>query len=154
MKHRPTPGELVILGAGAALVLASFLEWFRLPSSVPLSGFESRGYNAWARGFSPIAAMPAMIGFLLAVEVAWVRLADLPVPERLLGLTWHQARAVAAAFAVVIMLGELATDNSAGPTSLERGLGLWLSLAGSVSLVAGVAMTRVTGDAAQRIRGS
>ncbi|MGZ8734750.1 MAG: hypothetical protein ACXW1M_06145 [Acidimicrobiia bacterium] len=142
MRTRPTPAEWVMVGAGSVVVVASFLPWYRLPVSVLLDGTSPRTSSAWSRGFAPTTLLPVVFALAVALPIVLARLADLHLPKRIAGMQCAQLRTVLAVGAALLALTEVATNRMYGPVSLARGPGLWLTLLGSFTLLAGALIDR------------
>jgi hypothetical protein len=142
VRTRPAPAEWVIVGAGVVVVVASFLPWYRLPVNVVLDASSARTSSAWSRGFAPMTLLPVVFALAVAVPVVLARLADLHLPEQIPGMQRAQLRTVFAIGAALLALAEVATNRMYGPVSLARGPGLWLTLLGSLALLAGVLLDR------------
>jgi hypothetical protein len=116
-----TPGEWTIMGAGAVMLIASFLDF-------------ASSQNAWASGAFPIVTLIAFYGVLMGAQIAMVKFAGASLPERIAGFSWEQIHLALAVFTLLMSLGWLISGLS------HKGIGFWLLLLGSIGLVIGAAM--------------
>ena len=138
-----SPANIVILAAGAVMLVGSFLAFYSY------SGFGvSRSFSAWsgANGFGifGIATVIVLCGVVMAAQVAVVTFASgVSLPDKLLGLSWDQVHLALGFQATLMMLAFLI--RSRGGASL--GIGFWLMLLSAIALLVGAIM-RVTGAGA------
>lgn len=125
----PTPGELVILIAGAAMLVFSFLD------------FGARS-NVWESGLFPVATLLPLYGVLMALQIALTRLGGVRLPPRVAGFTWEQVHLALGIFAALMALAWLGTDG-------DKEAGLMLEALGGIALLAGaLAIQRERGTGA------
>ena len=136
-----SPANIVILAAGAVMLIASFLGFYKIDLPAVLGG--SRSYNAWSTGQFLIATLPALLGLAMAVQVGLVAFANVNLPESVLGLTWDQIH-LALGFQTALMM--LAFLIRSKPYS-GFGIGFFLMLLAGIALLVGAIM-RVTGAGA------
>jgi hypothetical protein len=118
---QPTPGEIVIIVAGAVMLIASFLDFAGDTSS-------------WGSGAFPIATLIPIYGILMALQVALAKFANVNLPDRVASFTWEQVHLILGAFALLMSIGWVISGIE------EKGIGLWLLLLGSIGLIAGAVM--------------
>jgi len=130
--------NIVILAAGVVILIGSFLPFYKADS--PLGGTDSS--NAWSSGQFLIATLPALLGVLMAVQVALVAFANTTFPERVLGFTWDQVHLALAFQITIMMLFFLIRDPNFGVGGLgvDRGLGLFVMLVAAIGLLVGAVM--------------
>jgi hypothetical protein len=141
-KLKISTANLVILVAGGVMLIASFLAFHKI--SVPSFdaggihvGGGTKSYNAWSTGHFLIATIPALLGAVMAMQVALETFASqVSLPERVLGFTWTQVHLILALQATVMMLAFLIQDYS----PLDRGIGLFLMLIAAIALLVGAVM--------------
>jgi hypothetical protein len=128
----PSPGNLVIMGAGLIMVLASFLSFLEY-SVLGLSG----EFTAWSSDlFFPVTIIPVLFAVVMAAQVALSSFApQVHLPEKLYGFTWNQVHLALAAQSLTMMLAFLIQN-----TGFDRGAGLWLMLLASIALVVGAVL--------------
>jgi hypothetical protein len=132
-RRKLAPADVVILAAGAVMLIGSFLAFYKLPA-----GFAGTvTFNAWDRGFFMIAALPALLGAVMALQIFLGAFGNITMPNRVLGLTWEQFHLVLSLQAALLMLMFLA--RSRYPT-VSYGNGFWLMLTGSGGLLLGALM--------------
>ena len=132
-----TPANFVIMVSGAVIFIASFLNFFKPVEIFP--GITVGGLSAWDRGLFIIATLPALLGLVMAGQVAistFVR--GVAMPSRFLGLTWAQFHLALAFQALVMMVAFLLQDI--GRT--QHGTGFWLMLIAAAGLFVGALMKR------------
>jgi hypothetical protein len=126
--------SLVLLIAGALMLIASFLDF----SVFTISGTPLRAsWNAWSNHFFLITTIPALLGSVVAVQVALAEYAPgVRMPERVLGLTWAQIDLVLGFQATIMMVAFLLQDTGLR----DKGIGLFLMLAAAIALLVGAVM--------------
>jgi hypothetical protein len=120
-RQRPTPAEIVIMAAGAAMIVFSFVSF-------------QGSTNAWGRGEFPVATLLPLYGLVMALQVALTRFAGLKLPRSVLGLTWEQVHLVVGCMAGLMAFGWLLT------VQYRRGFGQWIEILGGIALVFGATM--------------
>lgn len=126
MNNKPTTAEIIILAAGAAALVFSFLNWF---------GEGDFGLNAWDSGLFPIATYVGILGAVMAVVIALEVFANVNLPARVLSFSWAQVHLALAIFTALIALGFLVADSGG-----DKGAGLMLSVLAAAGLVVGAIM--------------
>ena len=141
-KIKLSTGNLVIVIAGAVMLIASFLAFnkINLPSfnegSVHIGG-GSHSYSAWSSHFFLIATIPALLGIIMAAQVAVSAfVSGFKLPETVLGLTWNQIHLVLGFQATIMMLAFLIQSSS----GLDKGIGLFLMLIAAIALLVGAVL--------------
>ncbi len=135
-----TVGEWVVVAATVALVVGSFLPWYTLPTKVVLAPGVNRTFTAWSTGFAPTTLLPLLFALAIAVPTVLERVADLHMPERIVGIRRTQLRLILAGGGLLLVVAEVATTREYGPVALVRSLGLWLTLLGATALLVGVVL--------------
>jgi hypothetical protein len=141
-KLKVSTANIVILVAGVVMLIASFLAF----NKISVSGFTSNGvnfgggsksYSAWSSHFFLIATIPALIGIVMAAQVALAAFApQVKLPERVLGLTWNQVHIILGFQATIMMLAFLIQSTS----PLDKGVGLFLMLIAAIALLVGAVL--------------
>jgi predicted MFS family arabinose efflux permease len=114
----PTTSELIIMIAGAVMLVASFLHF---------AGDRS----AWGSGNLPIATLLPLYGVVMAAQIALTKYAGVKLPEQVAGFTWEQVHLVLGIFAGVMAVGWMLTDTG------DKQIGLWLEVFGGIALAVG-----------------
>jgi hypothetical protein len=124
-----TPGNLVILVAGVAILLGSFLPFYK---------FAGTSFNAWSTDvfLFGVATLPALLGVIMAAQVALTAFANANLPRRVLGFTWDQIHVAFGFQATVTMVAFFVRDK----TILDFGIGFFLMLLASIALLVGAIM--------------
>ena len=120
-KTQPTTSELIIVIAGAVMLVASFLDF---------AGKTS----AWGEFLFPLATLLPLYGVIMALQIALTKFANVNLPDTLAGFTWEQVHLVLGLFAGLMAIGWLVTDIS------SKGIGFWLEVLGGIALAVGAVM--------------
>jgi hypothetical protein len=137
-KIKLSPGNLVILIAGAVMLIGSFLAFNKIDIPTISSGGVKFGgsvsFSAWSRGHFLIATIPALLGILMAAEVAIAAFASgMKLPERVLGFSWTQIHLILGFQATIMMLAFLIQDSPFG----DKGIGFFFMLIAAIALLVG-----------------
>jgi hypothetical protein len=113
-KTQPTTSELIIMIAGAVMLVASFLD-FRFDTS------------SWARATFPIATLLPLYGVVMAVQIALTKFAGVNLPDQSRGSPGSRCTWCSDSSPV--------SWPSAGcsPTP-GQAIGLWLEMLGGIAL--------------------
>ena len=100
-KLKLSTANLIIIVGGAVMLIASFLAFNKFSTaSFDVGGVHVGGsvtYNAWSSHYFLIATIPALLGIVMAAQVAVVAFASgVKLPNTVLGLTWNQIHLVLA----------------------------------------------------------
>jgi hypothetical protein len=124
--------DVVILIAGALLLIGSFLAFYTLPGySVGTVKVGSQSANAWSRGLFGIATVAVVCGVAMAAQIAlslWATGVNLP--PRPFGMRWDQVH-LALGFQTAIMMLAFLAQNHGG---LDLGIGFWMMLVSALVL--------------------
>ena len=120
-KTQPTTSELIIMIAGAVMLVASFLD-FRVNTST------------WGSGNFPIATLLPLYGVMMAAQIALTKFANVSLPDQIAGFTWEQVHLALGLLAGLMAVGWLLTDVG------DKQIGLWLEMLGGVALAVGAVM--------------
>jgi hypothetical protein len=117
-KTPPTPGEIVIMAAGAVMLVFSFVDFGGNTSS-------------WGTFWFPIATLLPVYGVVMAVAIALTKFTNVKLPERMAGFTLTQLYVAIAAMAGLMAIAWLLTDTG------DKKVGQWFEILGGIALVAG-----------------
>ena len=120
-RQPPTPGEIVIMVAGALMIVFSFLHF-------------AGNTSAWGTGLFPIATLLPVYGLLMALQVALTKFGSVNLPGSVLGFTWDQLLLAVGAMAGLMAIGWLLTDYG------NKQIGAWIEILGGIALVVGAVM--------------
>jgi len=120
-RQSPTPGEIVIMAAGAVMVIFSFLHF---------AGDRSTLQSP----FFPIATLLPLYGLVMGLQVALTKFAGVDLPDSVLGFTWEQIHLALGAMAALMAIGWLLTDYG------DKQIGEWFEILGGIALVVGAVM--------------
>ena len=139
-KLKLSTANLVILGGGVLMLIASFLD-FTQSRTISVEGISLHvsvgGGSAWASGHFLITTIPVLLGIVMAAQVAVVGFASgVKLPDAVLGLTWDQIHLVLGFQATIMMLAFLIQDTS----GLGKGVGLYLMLIAAIGLLVGAVL--------------
>ncbi|MCU1466782.1 MAG: hypothetical protein JWM72_2710 [Actinomycetia bacterium] len=140
-KLKLSTANLIIIVSGAVMLIASFLPFNKFSTgSFNVGGVHVGGtitYNAWSSHYFLIATIPALLGIVMAAQVAVVAFASgVRLPETVLGFTWNQIHLVFAFQATIMMLAFLIQNTS----PLDKGIGLFLMLLAAIALLVGAVL--------------
>jgi len=124
-KAQPTTSELIIMIAGAVMLVASFLKFAQV---------DVNSASAWGQYLFPIATLLPLYGVIMAAEIALTKFSTVKLPEKLLGFTWEQVHLVLGLLAGFMAIGWLITDIRG------KGIGYWLEVLGGIALAVGAVM--------------
>ena len=124
-KAQPTTSELIIMIAGAVMLVASFLKFAQV---------DVNSASAWGQYLFPIATLLPLYGVIMAAEIALTKFSTVKLPEKLVGFTWEQVHLVLGLLAGLMAIGWLITDIRG------KGIGYWLEVLGGIALAVGALM--------------
>lgn len=119
--QQPTPGEIVIMAAGAVMLIFSFFHF-------------AGNRSAWQSGPFPIATLLPLYGVIMALQIALTKFANVNLPARIAGFTWEQVHLALGLMAVVMAIGFLLTDYG------DKQVGEWFEILGGIALLVGALM--------------
>lgn len=131
MSSTPKPGQIAILAGGAALLIFSFLPWNDPPFGDSSNAWSEFGVFTW----------PALLGLIAAGALAARLFGNVDLPEPILSFNWNQLFFVLGFAAFMILFGLLIASS-------DLAFGFWLSLLGSIALLAGAVMELLDGGSA------
>jgi hypothetical protein len=142
VKNKPSPANVVILAAGAVMLIGSFFTFYKYSGSGVI---RSQSFSAWSGAFGfgifGIATIVVLCGVVMAAHVAVSTFASgVTLPDEVLGLSWDQVHVALGFQATIMMLAFLIRSRS----GLDFGIGFWLMLLSAIALLVGAIM-RVTG---------
>jgi hypothetical protein len=120
-KTQPTTSELIIMIAGAVMLVASFLHF-------------AGDTSAWGRYLFPIATLLPLYGVIMAAQIALTKFASVKLPEQVAGFTWEQVHLVLGLMAGLMAIAWLITDTG------DKQIGEWLEVIGGIALAVGAVM--------------
>ena len=120
----PTTSELIIMIAGAVMLVGSFLSFARFVGNT----------NAWGTYLFPIATLLPLYGVVMALQIALSKWANVKLPPSVAGFTWEQVHLVLGLLAGFMAIGWLITDLQ------NKGIGFWLEVLGGIALAVGAVM--------------
>ncbi len=127
---QPSPAALVLIGAGVVILIGSFL------AAVSSDGDST---SAWGSGFFPLYTLPALLGVIVAIEIAASEFAGTRLPG-LLGMSWPQIRLALSGWALLMMLCFLVGRVTVEGVDVGKGVGFWIMLIAAIGLVVGSVM--------------
>jgi hypothetical protein len=120
-RQPPTPAEIVIMVAGALMIVFSFLHF-------------AGNTSAWGTNLFPIATLLPVYGLLMALQIALTKFGSVNLPGSVLGFTWDQLLLVVGAMAGLMAIGWLLTDYG------NKQIGAWIEILGGIALAVGAVM--------------
>jgi hypothetical protein len=142
MDKKVSPGQITVMAAGFVVLVGSFLAFYSYDApSVHIGGQTigggSHSVSAWGSGLFPVATLIVIFGVLMAAIVAVTAFAKVDLPEHVAGFTMDQILLVLGAFSALLALAYLLVDKGGA----SYGIGYWLTLLGSLGLLAGAVLT-------------
>jgi hypothetical protein len=130
----PTPGEIVIMAAGAVALIFSFFHFYSTPSStVGNITVGGGGVSAWGKGLFPVATLMVLLVVIMAAQIALTKFAHVDLGARPLGFTWEQIHLVLGFFAALLAVCWLVTSKR----GLDFGIGFWFILIACIAALVG-----------------
>jgi hypothetical protein len=123
---QPSPGSLVLMLGGLVLLIGSFLS-------------VASDTSAWGEVAFPLYTLPAILGVIVAGQLALSEFAGTRVPG-VLGLSWPKIRLGFSAWAALMMICLLIGEAGVEGSSADKEIGFWIMLLGSLALLAGAVM--------------
>jgi hypothetical protein len=123
VKKQPTPGEWIIMVAGAVMLIFAFTPFFT----------NGKSYSTFGEGLFPVATIIPLYGVLAAVPVALTCFAGVEFPKTILGYTWPHIYALLGLFATILAVAYLIVDKG----GFDLGVGYIFELLGSIALLVG-----------------
>jgi 4-amino-4-deoxy-L-arabinose transferase-like glycosyltransferase len=120
-RQQPSPGEIVILVAGAVMLVFSFLHF-------------AGDTSAWGKYLFPVATLLPLYGVIMALQIALTRFASVKLPDRVATFTWEQIHLVLGIMAALMAISWLITDTG------DKQVGLWFEVLGGIALAVGAVM--------------
>jgi hypothetical protein len=119
-RQKLTRAEMIIVVAGAVMLVASFLD------------FDSNK-SAWSAPLFPIVTLIPLYGVLMAGHIAVTRFAKVQLPDDVAGFTWEQLQLAVGFMAALMALFWLVAAN-------DRQIGMWILTLGALAAFAGSLM--------------
>jgi hypothetical protein len=120
-RQQPTPGEIVIMAAGVAMLVFSFLDF-------------AGDISSWGSGLFPVATLLPLYGVIMALQIVLMRFANVKLPDRVATFTWEQVHLVLGALAALMAIAWLITDTG------DKKIGLYFEVLGGIALLVGALM--------------
>ncbi len=117
-RQPPTPGEIVIIAAGAVMLIFSFLDFAGSTSS-------------WGSHVFPVPTLMVLYGVVMAVQVVLAKFTSVNLPDRIAGFTWEQIHLALGLMAAVMAISFLITNIG------DKKVGLWFEVIGGIALAVG-----------------
>ncbi len=130
MDNKITPGEIVVMAAGAVVLIFSFLPFFKLDQA----GF-SDDISAWGEGLFPVATLIIVFAVASAVLVVLTKFANMTI-SGFLGFGFNQLLLALSFFSAILALAYLVVDK--GP--YDFGFGYFLVLIGALGSLVGAVL--------------
>jgi hypothetical protein len=120
-RQSPTPAEIVIMAAGAVMLIFSFLHF-------------AGDTSAWGSHLFPIATLLPLYGVVMALQIVLTKFAGVSLSGSVIGFTWEQIHLALGAMAGLMAIGWLLTDTG------DKQIGEWFEILGGIALVVGAVM--------------
>ncbi len=120
-RQSPTPAEIVIMAAGAVMLIFSFLHF-------------AGDTSAWGSHLFPIATLLPLYGVIMALQIVLTKFAGVSLADSVIGFTWEQIHLALGLMAGLMAIGWLFTDLG------DKQVGEWFEILGGIALVVGAVM--------------
>jgi hypothetical protein len=120
-RQSPTPAEIVIMAAGAVMLIFSFLHF-------------AGDTSAWGSHLFPIATLLPLYGVVMALQIVLTKFAGVSLSGSVISFTWEQIHLALGAMAGLMAIGWLLTDTG------DKQIGEWFEILGGIALVVGAVM--------------
>ncbi|HEX6311417.1 MAG TPA: hypothetical protein VF152_07290 [Acidimicrobiia bacterium] len=130
MEKKVTPGEIVVMAAGAVCLIFSFLPFF----TIDIAGF-SDDISAWGEGLFPVATLIVLFTVVAGVLVALTKFANMAFTG-FLGFGMVQLLIALGFFASILALAYLILDKG----EYDFGIGYFLLLIGALGSLVGAVL--------------
>ena len=120
-RQSPTPAEIVIMAAGAVMLIFSFLHF-------------AGDTSAWGSHLFPIATLLPLYGVVMALQIVLTKFAGVSLSHSVIGFTWEQIHLALGVMAGLMAIGWLFTDLG------DKQVGEWFEILGGIALVVGAVM--------------
>jgi len=130
--NKVTPGEIVVMAAGAVGIIATFL-----PFADPDFGDSVSAWNGDFFGLFPVATLIGIYVLIAGALVALTKFANVQIGN-VLGFSLVQIVLVLGLFATIQALAYLMTEFS----GIDRGIGYWLLLLSAIASLVGAVLLR------------
>jgi hypothetical protein len=131
MNSKPSPASIIIMASGAVMLLFSFFDWFEA------GGFSVNAWSGDGVDSFPLFTYVPVFGALCAALIAAKTFGNVNLPANIAGFTVTQVLKALGIFCVLLVIGIWIAFGGDG---IDTGIGLWLSLLGSIGLVVGAFM--------------
>ena len=138
-KAKLSPANIVILAAGALMLIGSFLAFYKFSITLPGASY-SDSVSGWSSGLFGIVTTIVICGVIMAGQIALSTFGSASIPDKVLGFSWDQIHLALGFQAALMMIAFLITSRE----DLSLGVGFWLMLIAGIGLLVGAIM-RVTG---------
>jgi hypothetical protein len=130
VQNKVTPGEIVIMAAGAVCLIFSFLPFF----TIDVAGFDD-DISAWGEGLFPVATLIVLFTVIAGLLVVLTKFANMTIGG-ILGFTLVQLLIVCGFFATILALAYLILDKG----QYDFGIGYFLLLIGAIGSLVGAVL--------------
>lgn len=127
--NKLTTGDKVVAVSGVLLFIFAFFKWYGITVPGGTAGFN--GYHYFLFG-----VIPVILGIAMIVQIALDRYTTVEMPK-LGSLTWGQVHVIAGGIAFVLVLLKLIIGDDYFSVSLDRKVGIFLSVIAAAGLAAG-----------------
>lgn len=132
MDNKVTPGEIVVMAAGAVGIIATFL-----PFADPDFGDSVNAWDGDLFGMFPVATLIGIYALAAGALVALTKFANVTIGN-VLGLGLVQIVLVLGFFATIQAIAYLLTEFGGA----DRGIGYWLLLLSAIATLVGAILMR------------
>jgi len=138
--NKVTPGEIVVMAAGAVALIASFLPFYKQEFAT-FEGTDTKNFSAWSSDFPllfPVATLIAIFAVVAGLLVVLTKFANVDLSRGFLGFGFSQLLLALGFFSAILALAYLIQDKG----TTDTGFGYWLLLIAGLASVVGAVLVR------------
>lgn len=141
MDNKITPGEIVVMAAGAVALIASFLPFYKQETFNAELETVDKNFSAWSSDFPflfPVATLIAIFAVVAGVLVVLTKFANVDLSRGFLGFGFTQLLLALGFFSAILALAYLIQDKG----TTDTGFGYWLLLIAALASIVGAVLIR------------
>ncbi|MBA2327736.1 MAG: hypothetical protein H0V95_13990 [Actinobacteria bacterium] len=141
MDNKITPGEIVVMAAGAVALIASFLPFYKQETFNAELETVDKNFSAWSSDFPflfPVATLIAIFAVVAGLLVVLTKFANVDLSRGFLGFGFTQLLLALGFFSAILALAYLIQDKG----TTDTGFGYWLLLIAALASIVGAVLIR------------
>jgi len=139
--NKITPGEIVVMAAGAVALIASFLPFYKQETFNAELETVDKNFSAWSSDFPflfPVATLIAIFAVVAGLLVVLTKFANVDLSRGFLGFGFTQLLLALGFFSAILALAYLIQDKG----TTDTGFGYWLLLIAALASIVGAVLIR------------